>query len=166
MKAIKLFALCAMVCMLAVSCGKKKEATPVVQEPKVEQYQPKHGRATVDLENIKTYNYYNAPMAAAAKSVVVTYDPKVLYQPITIKYSYENGDTYTYDIPVTFGLWANENGRLRVVSDAEGTVWLQGQTKAGKFCEFVFYGNPKYNGKKIKPNSYRNLPAGEIVYCK
>lgn len=164
MKTIKLFALCAMVCMLAVSCGKKKEVTE--SAPKVEQYQPKHEKAVVDLKNIKSYNYFNAPMATAAKSVVVTYDPEVLYQPITIKYGYENGDTYTYTIPVEFGLWENEAGRLRVVSDAEGTVWLQGQTKAGKFCEFVFYGNPKYNGKKIKPNSYRNLPAGEIVYCK
>ncbi len=166
MKAIKLFALCAMVCMLAVSCKEKPapvpESVPEVAQP----YEPQDVQQLIDLTKIGSYNYYDAPMAAAATSVVVNYDEKVLYQPITIKYGYENGDAYTYTIPAEFGLWANENGRLRVVSDAEGTAWLQGQTKAGKFCEFVFYGNPKYNGKKIKPNSYRNLPAGEIMYCK
>ena len=165
MKTIKILALCAIACMLAVSCGKKKEV-PVVEEAQPEVYQPRHEHIVVDLNNIQTYNYHNAPAAEAATSVAVNYDEKILYQPVKIKYGYANGDTYTYVISDQFGLWENEAGRLRVVSDNEGTVWLQGQTKAGKFCEFVFYGDPKYNGKKIKPNSYRNLPAGEIKYCK
>ncbi len=107
------------------------------------------------MRSIKTYNYYNSPFSTSATSVEVEYNAKVLYQPIKIRYKYSNGDTYTHVIPDQFGLWQNENGRLRVVSDGS-TVWLQGQTREGKFCEFVFYGDPKNNGKKIKPNSYRN----------
>lgn len=148
------------------SCGNKKEAEVVVNEPpKQEVYQPKHQAGTVDLKTTKTYNYVNAPMNARATSVRVDYDPKTLYKPITIKYSYANGDSYTWTVPKEFGLWANEAGKLRVVSDNNCTVWIQGQTR-GKFLEFVFYGDPANNGKKVKPNSYRNLPAGEIVYRK
>lgn len=161
MKAIIKMALCIMVVALAaVSCKKKEEAP--AQEPEKEVYTPKHSLELVDLAKLKTYNYVQAPVQEAALSVVVKYSETELYAPIKIKYTYANGDTYTYMLE-GFGLWENENGRLRVVAD-KTTVWLQGQTKAGKFCEFVFYGDPKNNGKKITPNSYRNLPAGEIVY--
>lgn len=161
MKSIIKWALCIMVVAFAAVSCKQKEAP--VQEAKPEVYVPKHVVEHVDLNNIKTYNYINAPAGAAAISVVVNYRTDKLYEPIEIKYSYKNGDTRTYIVPKEFGLWENEAGRLRVVAD-NTTVWLQGQTKAGKFCEFVFYGDPKHNGKKITPNSYRNLPAGEIVY--
>lgn len=161
-------ALCATVCMLATSCDKKKEAPAPAPEPVVEEvYQPQHTSVTVDLKTIKKYNYTAAPEGQAATSVVVNYDQKKPYaQPVEIKFSYANGDTRTYVIPADFGLWKNQAGRFRVVSDNSCTVWLQGQTKKGKFCEFVFYGDPQYNGTKIKPNSYRNLPAGEIKYRK
>jgi hypothetical protein len=95
--------------------------------------------------------------------VAVNYSKKAPYvKPIEVKYSYKNGDTYTYVIPSTFALWQNEAGKLRVVVDRENTVWLQGQTKSGKFHELIFYGNPKFNGTKIKPNSY----VDEIRYSK
>lgn len=160
-------ALCA-ICMLATSCGKKKEAPAPAPEPVVEEvYQPQHSSETIDLKTIKTYNYISAPDGPAATSVVVNYDQKKPYtQPVEIKFTYANGDTRTYVIPASFGLWKNQAGRFRVVSDDACTVWLQGQTKKGKFCEFVVYGDPQFNGKKIKPNSYRNLPAGEIKYRK
>lgn len=161
MKTFMKMAVCIMIVALAaVSCKKKEEAP--VQEPVKEVYTPKHTLEQVDLSNLKTYNYISAPAGAAAVSVAVEYSETELYTPIKIKYKYANGDTRTYVLD-GFGLWANEAGRLRVVAD-QTTVWLQGQTKAGKFCEVVFYGDPKNNGKKIKPNSYRNLPAGEIVY--
>ena len=80
-------------------------------------------------------------------------------------YVYPNGDTFTYVIN-NFFVWPNQNGRDRIITDGDCTVWIQGQTKGGKFYEFVFYGDPKHNGSKIKPNSYRNLPAGEIKYRK
>lgn len=156
----------AFVSMLA-SCSQKSEPveTVVLEPPKQEVYQPKHQSATIDLNTAKKYDYRNAPLDVPATSVVVNYDPKVPYaKPIEVVYSYANGDTFTFMIPADFGLWKNSAGRFRVISDAEGTVWLQGQTKSGKFHEFVFYGNPEYNGTKIKPNSYRNLPAGEIKY--
>jgi len=151
-----------------VSCKSKDKAPETAPEtPKVEAYKPINKLTVVDLTRIQTYNYFDAPMKAAATGVSVNYDEKVPYaRPITVKYRYSNGDTYTYTVPADFGLWNNEAGRLRVVVDAENTVWLQGQTKKGKFCEFVFYGNPKYNGTKVKPNSYRNHPAGEIKYRK
>lgn len=156
-----------MVGMLA-SCGKKKvEETVVTEAPKQEVYKPVSKSSTVDLKTAKKYDYRNAPMNSRAASVSVDYDQKTPYaKPITIKFSYANGDSYVYTIPAEFGLWKNEAGRFRVVADNNCTVWIQGQTKSGKFHEFIFYGDPKYNGKKIKPNSYRNLPAGEIVYRK
>lgn len=157
----------AVVSMLA-SCSKKQEAveTNVVPEtPKQEVYQPQHQSSTVDLSTARKYAYFNAPLDAPATSVAVNYDQKAPYaKPIEVVYSYANGDTFVYTIPAEFGLWKNSAGRFRVISDAECTVWLQGQTKSGKFHEFVFFGNPKYNGTKVKPNSYRNLPAGEIKY--
>lgn len=164
MKTVKILALFA-ICIFAVSCNKEQAPAPEPVPEAPEVYQPQNVQEFVDLTKVKTYNYYKAPKAdLSAASVAVTYDEKVLYQPIKIKYTYANGDTYTYTIPAEFGLWANEAGRLRVVTDKQNTVWLQGQTKTGKFCEFVFYGDPAFNGKKIRPNSYRNLPAGEIVY--
>ena len=159
MKKIVKLALCMMlIALAAVSCKRKDE---VSQEVTKASYTPQHVLKQVDLSNLTTYNYIDAPAGAAAVSVEVKYSPE-LYSPIEIKYKYANGDTRTYVLN-GFGLWENEVGRLRVVTD-KTTVWLQGQTKAGKFCEFVFYGNPKDNGKKISPNSYRNLPDGEIVY--
>ncbi len=157
-----------MAIVACVSCKSKDKAPETAPEPpKKEVYTPVHKSTTVDLTKIKTYNYFDAPMRTAASSVAVDYDQNRPYaRPITVKYRYSNGDTYTYTVPADFGLWDNEAGRLRVVIDGENTVWLQGQTKKGKFCEFVFYGNPKYNGTKVKPNSYRNLPAGEIKYRK
>lgn len=164
----KFFVLCAIASMLA-SCNSEKKEAPVAEPPapKKEVYQPVHQSSTVDLKTAKKYTYLNAPLQTAATSVTVDYDQKTPYaKPITVKYSYANGDTYTYTIPADFGLWKNQAKRFRVVSDDKCTIWLQGQTKNGKFHEFVFYGDPQYNGKKIKPNSYKNLPAGEIRYRK
>ncbi len=161
----KIIFMLAVVSML-VSCndGKKVEET-VVSEPKNEVYLPQHELREVDLTKAKKYMYFAAPKDSPATSVEVNYNPKVPYaEPIEIVYHYSNGDMFTYRLPADFGLWANEAGRLRVVADNDCTVWLQGQTKRGKFHEFVFFGDPKNNGKKIKPNSYRNLPAGEVVY--
>ena len=172
MKKSIFLALCASVLAVSISsCKEEKkevETTPVVQEPaKVEVYQPKHQTLSVDLNTDKTYVYTNAPTTTPAQSVEITYDPKTPYAaPIVIKYTYPNKDTYTYTIPKEFGLWENEAGKLRVISDNECTVWLQGQTKKCKFKEFIFYGNPKFNGKKIKPNSYLNHPSGLIKYRK
>ena len=152
------------------SCGEKEkevEKAPAPEPVKEEVYQPQHQSQTIDLKTVKKYNYFAAPTAAPATSVVVNYDQKKPYaQPIEVKYTYANGDTYTYIVPAEFGLWKNTAGKFRVISDEEGTVWLQGQIKKGKFCEFVFYGDPKHNGTKIKPNSYKNLPAGEVKYRK
>lgn len=167
MKTFKIFAMFAMLIMLASCADEKKTQEPVVTAPPpVEVYQPTHQTANVVLAAIKTYEYRNAPTGVAATSVEVKYDKTPYAQPIEIKYSYANGDTFTYVIPKDFGIWANENGKLRVVKDADCTVWIQGQTKRGKFHELIFYGNPKYNGTKIQPNSYRNPPAGEIKYRK
>jgi hypothetical protein len=165
-KSIFILALCALVMCLMASCKNEapKEESAPVEKPAVEEvYQPKHQSQTIDFKGLATYTYFKAPMATTAKTVTVNYNPKVVYeQPIVIKYTYENGDTYTYVIPKTFGLWKNENGKFRVVVDKQNTVWLQGQTSAGKFHELIFYGAPKNNEKKIKPNSY----LGNINYSK
>ena len=149
------------------ACKAKKE-TPVEEPAAVaeqEVYQPKHQSQTIDLSSVKTYEYVSAPTSQVATSVAVSYNKQAPYkEPVVIKYLYSNGDSYTYTIPSNFGLWCNEVGRIRVIIDKENTVWLQGQTKKGKFHEFIFYGNPKFNGKKIKPNSYLNLPDGLIEY--
>ena len=167
MKKFQIFAMFAMLVMLA-SCAEKKKEEPVVTPtpPPVEVYQPKHKTTDVDLSAVKKYEYFNAPTTASAVSVEVKYNTTPYVEPIEVKYAYSNGDTFTYVIPKNFGIWANEIGNLRVVKDADCTVWIQGQTKQGKFHEFIFFGNPKYNGTKIKPNSYRNPPVGEIKYSK
>ena len=149
------------------SCQKKsvKEVTTGFEPIVTPCYQPTHIKNIVDLSTVERYHYFSTPLSHPAEFVSVTYDPKTPYaEPILIEYHYENGDTYTYVIPADFGLWNNEYGRLRVVIDEEATVWLQGQTKRGKFHEFVFYGNPAFNGKKIKPNSYHNHPDGVITH--
>lgn len=163
---IRSIAFCVVTILVCACQEKKPEPAPAPVEPaKKEVYQPKHQSSTVDLKSIAKYEYVNAPFNEPAISVDVTYDPKVVYKrPIMIKYKYANGDSYTYTIPSEFGLWPNEAGKLRVITDDECTVWLQGQTKKGRFHELIFYGNPKYNGKKIKPNSYLNPPSGEIKY--
>ena len=150
---------------LNVTCCKSPQPAPEVTEPVVQVYTPVHTTNTIDPYSAKKYAYFAAPVDAVAQSVSVSYDKTTPYaQPIVIVYTYENGDTYTYIIPKDFGLWSNELGRLRVVFDKENTVWLQGATKKGQFHEFIFYGNPKFNGKKIKPNSYINHPHGIIKY--
>ena len=167
MKSFKIFAMFAMLFVLASCAKKEKPQASVAEAPApVEVYQPKHQTTDVNLAAIQKYEYRNAPSAEAAIAVEVKYSKVAYAEPITVKYSYKNGDTYTYVIPKNFTIWPNENGRLRVVKDADCTVWIQGQTKSGKFHEFVFYGDPKHNGGKIKPNSYRNLPEGEIKYRK
>lgn len=145
---------------------KKVEQPVLIEEPApVVPYEAKHTSSTIDLKGAKTYQYVNAPNREAAVSVSVEF-PQVSYsQPIEVKYTYSNGDTHTYIIPSEFGIWRNEANRLRVVKDKDNTVWVQGQTKSGKFHEFIFYGNPKFNGTKIKPNSYLNHPNGLILYC-
>ena len=166
MKNFIIFAFIA-VALCVTSCKKEQPAPEPVKDPVPEVYQPVHTGKTVDLASAETYSYFNAPTNNVAQFVSVKYDSKTPYKaPIVIEYSYSNGDTYTYTIPKDFGLWENEAGYLRVVTDKENTVWLQGQTKKGKFHEFIFYGNPKFNGKKIKPNSYLNHPAGVIKYAK
>ena len=166
MKKIILFLL-AFACLFVVSCNKDEKTTaqtPPEKPPKQEVYQPVHTTKTIDFGTAKTYNYSLAPTNVAAQSVKVVYDLKYNYtQPIKVIYTYKNGDTFTYVIN-NFGIWCNENMRPRVIYDNHGTVWIQGQTKKGKFHEFVFFGDPKFNGCKITPNSYRNLPAGEIKY--
>lgn len=159
----------AAIASMFASCGEEKKAEPApVPEPvKEEVYQPQHNAQTVDLKAAKKYNYFNAPTASPAASVVVNYNEKTPYAaPIEVKFTYANGDSFTYTVPASFGLWKNQAGKFRVISDNECTVWIQGQEKSGKFHEFVFYGDPKHNGTKIKPNSYKNLPAGEIKYRK
>jgi len=165
-KILGILTMLVMVGMFA-SCGKKKAEPVVLETQKQEVYQPVHKSSVVDLKTAKKYEYRYAPMNAPAVGVSVDYDKKTPYaKPIVIKYAYANGDTYTYTVPADFGLWRNEAGKLRVVYDNDCTVWIQGQTKSGKFHEFVFYGNPKYNGTKVKPNSYKNPPVGEIKYRK
>ena len=160
----KIFLLLAFACIL-FSCSKKKEnvVEEIVQQPVKEVYQPVHQKMVIDFQKTIMYNYFEAPKASAAKSVTVNFDQTALYvKPIEVVYLYENGDTFTYVLE-KFGVWQNENGKYRIITDEKNTVWVQGQTKSGKFKEFVFYGNPEFNGK-ISPNSYRNLPKGEIKY--
>lgn len=156
----------AFACIVLVSCKQKTQEVPYV-EPVLEDeiYEPIATWKVVDYTST-TYNYYNAPCNIAADCVEVVYDGYDIYAcPIEIEYIYQNGDTYTY-ILEDFGIWQNSEGSYRIIVDDECTVWVQGQTAAGKFYEFVFYGDPRYNGMKISPNSYRNLPAGEIKYRK
>lgn len=145
--------------VMFVACNKEETKTQeqtVPQTPQKEEvYQPVHSSTVVDLKTAKKYQYFAAPSNAVANSVSVDYDAKTPYaKPIVVKYAYPNGDTYTYTVPETFGLWTNQAGKFRVVTDKENTVWIQGQEKNGKFHEFVFIGNPQHNGIKIKPNSY------------
>ena len=147
------------------SCKTNQPAPEATPEPVVEVYTPVHTNTTVDIYSAKKYAYFAAPVNMVAQSVSVNYDRQIPYaKPIIIVYTYQNGDTYTYTIPKDFGLWNNEYGRLRVIVDKENTVWLQGQTRKGDFHEFIFYGNPKFNGKKIKPNSHIDHPNGIIKY--
>ena len=166
-KTIIIFALIA-VAIGVTSCQKKQEVCNQVHcqtEPVASPYQPVHMEISIDLNSGEKYHYFNAPTTGSAKFVTVKYDQKTPYAaPILVKYHYDNGDTYTYVIPSNFGLWNNEYGRLRVVVDEEATVWMQGQTKQGRFHEFIFYGNPAFNDKKIKPNSYYNHPNGVIKH--
>lgn len=164
---LMLFAIVLSVVVSSCKEEKKELATSVSETVEVKTYQPKHQSKVVDLSSKETYVYVNAPTKHKARSVTVDYDPKIPYaKPIVIKYSYGNGDTYTYTVPKDFGLWKNQNGKFRVITDDECTVWVQGQIRNGKFKELIFYGNPENNGKKIKPNSYYNLPVGLIRYCK
>ena len=165
MRMKKIFMLLAFVCLLTVSCKDKKSEEVVVPDPpKQEVYQPNHLSKTIDFTSTKTYNYFSAPTNVVAKEVEVNYDKRESYtKPIEVVYIYPSGDTFTYVLK-DFGIWTNENGMYRVLTDKDCTVWIQGQTKSGKFREFVFYGNPKHNGKKISPNSYYNLPDGVIKY--
>lgn len=165
-KVIILFTLIA-IALGVSSCQKKQadcepvpEAVPVVQE-----YQPVHIERTIDLNGLKTYHYFNAPLPQTPKYVDVKYNHSEPYaSPILVEYHYKNGDSFTYIIPSDFGLWENEYGRLRVIIDEQATVWMQGQTKQGKFHEFVFYGDRSFNDTKIKPNSYYKHPDGLIRY--
>ena len=165
-KVIILFTLIA-IALGVSSCQKKQavceptpEVTPVVQE-----YQPVHHQNNVDLNEVEKYHYFYAPSTEIPKYVNVKYNQTEPYaDPILVEYHYQNGDTFTYVISSDFGLWENEYGRLRVVIDEQATVWMQGQTKQGKFHEFIFYGDPSFNGTKIKPNSYYNHPDGMIKY--
>ncbi len=167
----KFFGMLAIVAIasMCASCNEEKKVAeaPAPAPVKKEVYQPQHNAQAVDLKTAKKYHYFNAPTASPATAVVVNYNEKTPYAaPIEVKFNYANGDTFTYTIPAEFGLWKNQAGKFRVISDNKCTVWIQGQEKNGKFHEFVFYGDPKHNGTKIKPNSYRNLPAGEIKYRK
>lgn len=154
-----------------VACGNKEtektSVEPVTPKPQVEEYQPVHKSTTVDPRSSKRYAYFNAPQETAAVNVMINYDStNTAAAPIHVTYGYANGDTYTYTIPAGFYLRCNESGRPRIIVDIYNTVWIQGQRKGDEFHEFVFYGDPQFNGVKIKPNSYRNQPAGEIKYLK
>lgn len=147
---------------LLASCGNndaEKDVAKQTTPQEVEKPTPppvKHDVNTVDFKSMKKYNYVNAPKTVAAKSVVVNYDAKNPYaKPLEVVFTYSNGDTFKYVLQ-DFALWNNQAGKPRLVADASNTVWLQGQTKNGKFCEFVFFGDPKHNGSKISPNSYKN----------
>lgn len=153
------------------SCSKEKEQKSVepvtTPEPQVEAYQPVHQSTTVDPRSSKRYAYFNAPQEVPAISVMINYDAtNAAASPIEVTYGYANGDTYTYTIPAGFYIRYNQSGQPRIIVDDQNTVWIQGQRKGDEFHEFVFYGDPKYNGTKIKPNSYRNQPGGEIKYRK
>ena len=168
-KFIILFAFFAIALGAMTSCQRKQvveEVQTVCEEPVVIPYQPVHYSDTIKLKDLNSYTYYNAPIKVPAKSVTVEYDIKYPYvAPIVITYTYQNGDTYTYVVPKEFGLRTNEMGRFKIIHDKYNTVWMQGQTAKGKFYEIVFYGNEKFNGVKIKPNSHYNHPHGVIKYC-
>lgn len=155
---IKIFALVAMFALMVSACKQKKEEAPIPEAPKPEVYQPQHKTAVVDLKTAKTYHYVAAPMSTAAKSVTVNYDGKNPYQTILVTFVYVNGDTFIYTVPDEFGIWKNEAGKWRILNDGS-TVWMQGQTKQGKFHELIFYGDPRNNAKKITPNSYTGVIA-------
>lgn len=149
------------------ACNNKEEEnqnpTDVPAPPQEEVYTPTTDTVNVDLSTAKRVTYLDCPRADAAATVVVDYDQNVPYaRPVTITYTYPGGDRLVYCMPANFGLWKNQNGKFRVVVDQYNTVWIQGSTKAGKFYEFVFVGDPQKNGVKIKPNSYKN----EIKYRK
>lgn len=159
--------------LVCVSCGSKEEqatpdltSKPVTEPAKQEVYQPVHKSENVNAMRCKKYNYFAAPLATPATSVQVDYTTPYKSD-VIVKYTYANGDTYTYTIAKTYGLWTNaQTGNYKVICDDKCTVWLQGQTYTGGFHEFVFYADPALNGTKIKPNSFKNLPAGEIKYRK
>ena len=98
MKSFKIFAMFAMLFVLA-SCAKKEKPQALVAEAPVEVYQPKHQTTDVNLAAIQKYEYRNAPSTEAAIAVEVKYSKVPYAEPITFKYSYKNGDTYTYVIP-------------------------------------------------------------------
>jgi hypothetical protein len=162
----------AVIGMLA-SCSnndaEKQVAEPTTKEVAKPTPPPaKNETDSVDFKKAKKYNYVNAPKAVAAKSVTVLYDAEKPYaKPVEVCFTYENGDTYKYVLK-DFGLWTDKVAgkgkekilKARLITDADNTVWIQGQTKKGKVCEFVFYGNPKHNGQKITPSTKNN----EIKY--
>lgn len=155
----------AIACIMFVSCKQKEEPVTYVEPVAEEVYEPVHTWYTVEYPST-TYNYYCAPKDVAAECVEVIYDQADIYiTPIEVVYTYENGDSYTYVLE-DFGIWKNSADMYRLIVDDDCTVWIQGQNKAGRFYEFVFYGDPQYDDLKITPNSYRNLPAGEIKYRK
>ena len=168
-KFIILFAFFAIALSAMTSCQKKQvveEVQTVCEMPAVAPYQPVHFMDTLKLKDLNCYTYFNAPTEEVPKSVTVKYDTKYPYTaPIIVCYTYQNGDTYTYIVPEEFGLRTNEIGRFKIIQDDELTVWMQGQTSNGRFYEFVFYGNEKFNSVKIKPNSHYNHPHGVIKYC-
>jgi hypothetical protein len=155
---MKMFAIIAMFALMVSACKQKKEEAPMPEAPKAEVYQPQHKTAVVDLKTAKKYHYVAAPMNTAAKTVTVNFDGKNPYQTILVTFVYVNGDTFIYTVPDEFGIWKNEIGKWRILNDGS-TVWMQGQTKQGKFHEFIFYSDPKNNAKKIKPNSYTGVIA-------
>lgn len=167
-KIIILFAFFAIALNVITSCQKKQcnEEQTVCEDPIVVPYQPSHIREIIDLKELNNYTYFNAPLGEPAISVNVKYDTKHPYTaPIIITYTFKLGNTYTYVIPKEFGLRTNEMGRFKIIQDEHFTVWMQGQTTNGKFYEIVLYGNEKFNGVKIKPNSHYNHPHGVIKYC-
>ncbi len=110
---------------MCASCNeeKKTEVAPAPAPVKEEVYQPQHNAQAVDLKAAKKYNYFNAPTGSPAASVVVNYNEKTPYAaPIEVKFSYANGDSFTYTVPATFGLWKNQAGKFRVISDNECKV--------------------------------------------
>ena len=154
---------------MMTSCQKKQtsvETQPVMEEPVVNTPQVVHIYDTIKLKDLNHYTYFNAPNDEAVTDVCVKYDTKHPYAaPIIVKYTYQNGDTYTYIIPEEFGLRKNEYGRFRIIQDGFHTVWMQGQNNKGYLYEIVFYGDPQFNLSKIKPNSYFKHPYGSIRYC-
>lgn len=155
---MKMFAIIAMFALMVSACKQKKVEAPLPETPKPEVYQSQHKTAVVDLKTAKKYHYVAAPMNTAAKTVTVNFDGKNPYQTILVTFVYVNGDTFIYTVPDEFGIWKNEVGKWRILNDGS-TVWMQGQTKQGKFHELIFYGDPRNNAKKITPNSYTGVIA-------